>query len=133
MSSFYSSPSSSAKTRMTNSPAQMTLLKATSREFDHREKNNVYDRKLAREHTEMERKLRQSQKWSNRVEKNLIFKQIYNKRITDLDSLVSDETALTPSVDEWLEMTWKKRNASTSSNASTTSNMSKSSNYRQKN
>lgn len=102
--------SSSLKSKL--NPSHITVLKASCREFDHKEKMNVYDRKLANEYSEMERKLQKSQKWASRVEKNIILKSIYNKRITDLEGLVED--GLTPSVDEWLQMNSKKRNAKTS-------------------
>lgn len=95
---------------------QITLTKANCRDLDHKEKLELFERKLSIEYSDKEKKLKRSQKWNHRAEKNLIYKQIYNKTMPfgkTVDNLFDEN--LSPSVDEWLEMSLKKRNASNSS------------------
>jgi hypothetical protein len=58
-----------------------------------------------------------TQKWNFRAEKNQLMKEIYNRPTNS-----SNSEGLTPSVDEWLKMSKKRRNPSYGDSNTTQSN-----------
>lgn len=87
---------------------EISLIAANCRDFEHKEKLSVLERKLESEIATKEKKLKRSQKWNSRVEKNLILKDIYSSS-SKLNLL--NQTPLTPSIDEWLQMSHRKKSA----------------------
>ena len=85
---------------------EINLIAANSRDLDKKEKLCVLERKLEQEIAVKEKKLKRSQKWDLRVEKNLILKDIYSS--SSKLNLVN-HTPLTPSIDEWLKMSHRRK------------------------
>ncbi|CAF0790365.1 unnamed protein product [Brachionus calyciflorus] len=90
--------SSSPRRRLS---CDITVIGANCRDFDQKEKLTVLERKLEHENAVKEKKLKRSQKWDTRVEKNLIIKDIY--------SSAANYQPLSPSIDEWLNMSNQRR------------------------
>jgi hypothetical protein len=102
MNDFAKLQSSSPATRL---DSHITVISANCRTFDHRVKLEIHQRKLTHEFLNEEKKLKGTQKWNHRVERNKVMKEIYqNTQSTE---------HLTPSVDEWLKMNKneKRRNS----------------------
>lgn len=87
---------------------EISLIGANCRDFEHKEKLNVLERKLEREIAIKEKKLKRSQKWDSRVEKNLILKEIYS---SSSKLHLVNQPPLSPSIDEWLQMSHRKKSA----------------------
>lgn len=106
MDEFTKLSSSSPRQRLTS---RITIVSANCRDYDHKEKLSLYERKMTKEYLENEKKLKQAQKWKTKVEKNLMLKDIFNTTQSTTNTN-STQSFLSPSVDEWLNMSNKRRN-----------------------
>lgn len=86
----------------------INLISANWRDFEKKEKLSVLERKLEQEIAIKEKKLKRSQKWDSRVEKNLILKEIY---CSSSKLNLANHSSLTPSIDEWLKMSHRKKSS----------------------
>ena len=129
MNEFAKLSSTSAKQRLNS---KITVIYANCRDYDHKEKLATLSRKVVRDNEEIgrrlpifygheynrfftffilvpERKIKKAQKWNFQAEKNMMIKEIYKRPATKSNSKSNTES-LSPSVDEWLEMSKKRRN-----------------------
>jgi hypothetical protein len=81
--------------------SEISLVSATNREFDLRDRLNHFDRKQAKQNRSEEERWAASQKWKYKVERNIVLKDYKQTRATT--------NQITPSIDDWLRMNSKTR------------------------
>jgi hypothetical protein len=87
--------------------SHVSLISANLRDYEQKEKLIVYQRKLERQFSASEQSIKRAQKWNYRAERNNLINEIYNCQRKKFDSLF----LISPSVDEWLGMSMRMRQA----------------------
>jgi hypothetical protein len=100
--------STSVSPRFQRPHSEISLVSATNRDFDLRDRLNHIERKLAKQHKLEQDLLLRTQKWKYRVEKNIVLR--------DYKQVKATSNQLTPSIDDWLRMNVKTKHLVLSSN-----------------
>jgi hypothetical protein len=100
--------STSVSPRFPRPHSEISLVSATNRDFDLRDRLSHIDRKLAKQHKLEQDSLLRTQKWNYRVEKNIVLKDYKHTKATSNQQ--------TPSIDDWLRMNVKTKHLVLSSN-----------------
>jgi hypothetical protein len=133
--------SSTSQSKRLNS--HVTILTASRREIEYRDKLKHLERKVSLDMSNREKQHKNQLKWNSKAEANLMFKHIFNNnqpppssivKLHDTDLIdtvmmmknkrdLKTSQQLTPSVDEWIKMRSTKNNQKTTiQNSKLTSN-----------
>jgi hypothetical protein len=99
---FYKLSSSNQWHRLSS---HVSLISASLRDYEQKEKLIVYQRKFERQFFSSEQSIKRAQKWNYRAEKNNLINQIYNCQKKKFDSIF----LISPSIDDWLKMSMRKK------------------------